>query len=158
MNTRWRLVGYILLNILVSAAVTCGILYYYHRTYPVTCDNLLLQELTAAPGSPHVELLSISGAGTAASEVVTLQNNGEDEISLTGWMLKNSRGSTFTFPQVTLYPGASLRVHTIAGTNTASDLYWGLSSPAWQGGELAGLYDPQNIVRSFYRNPKPDPL
>jgi Lamin Tail Domain len=152
MKKRRRLVGYIFLNILVSAAVTSGLLYYYHRTYPPTCADTL-PIATAAPGGLQVDILSIGDPGTAASEVVTLQNSGEEAITLTGWMLKNERGSTFTFPQVTLYPGATLRVHTLSGTNTASDLYWGLTGPAWKSGELAGLYDPQNIVRSFYRIP-----
>ena len=154
MKTRRRLFYffYILLNILVSAVVTGSILYNYHRTYPATCVNPLPQ-VTAAPDSASAEILSIGGAGTAASEVVTLQNDSQIAVTLTGWMLKDNQGTTFTFPEVTLFPGALLKVHTLAGKNTASDLYWGLSAPVWKAGELAGLYDPQNIVRSFYRIP-----
>jgi competence protein ComEC len=54
---------------------------------------------------------------------------------------------------VTLHPGATLKIHTASGHNTAADLYWGRTSPLWASGELAALYDAQNVARAFYRVP-----
>jgi hypothetical protein len=72
---------------------------------------------------------------------------------LTGWTLKNNLGVSFTFPQLLLFPGGSVQVHTKSGSDTAADLYWQLSEPVWSSGELAALYDDRNIARSFYRVP-----
>ena len=152
MNTRRRLVNYIILNIFVSAAVTGTILFFYHRLNKPDCGSSL-PVVTAAPGGMSADILGVSGVGSAASEVVTLQNNGPDAIVLTGWTIKDDQGTTFTFPQVTLYPGAALKVHTAAGKDTPSDLYWGRTSPVWEAGELAAVYDTQNVARAFYRIP-----
>ncbi|HTX80041.1 MAG TPA: hypothetical protein VMC62_10245, partial [Longilinea sp.] len=65
----------------------------------------------------------------------------------------DSKGNTYTFPQLTLYPGVIVQLHTIAGQDSPSDLYWGRSTPAWTSGELVALYDSQNIARAFYRVP-----
>jgi hypothetical protein len=153
MKTRRRLVSYILLNIFISAAVTGSLLFFYDRTYSRQDCCPTLPVATPFPGEIKAEIVSIVGTGIAASEIVTVKNNGADPLVLTGWYLKDSQGSTYTFPQLTLFPGASLKIHTLSGEDTASDLYWGRSSPAWESGELAGLYDPQNIARAFCRIP-----
>ncbi len=93
------------------------------------------------------------GPGALASETVILQNNGSDALILTGWTLKDGQGSTYTFPEITLYPGGMVQVHSGPGTNTAADLFWGLTAPVWKSGELVALYDTQNIARAFYRIP-----
>jgi competence protein ComEC len=85
--------------------------------------------------------------------LVIIQNNGGSPIVLTSWTLKDKQGTAYTFPQLTLFPGGKVQVHTKAGTDTASDLYWRRSATVWVSGELAGLYDSQNIARAFYRVP-----
>ena len=41
-------------------------------------------------------------------------------------------GAIFIFPNgFTLSPGASVKVHTKVGQNTATDLFWGLRKPIW---------------------------
>jgi len=151
--TRRRLVLYLLLNALISAFVTGAILFFYDRANHKTDCGTSETVPTLVSGGVNADIVSVTGAGVLASESVVIQNNGSTALLLTGWMLKESPGSTFTFPQLTLYPGGMVQIHTKAGTDTAADLYWQRSAPAWKSGELIALYDTQNIARSFYRIP-----
>jgi len=159
MNGR-RVIYYLLLNIFVSATVTGAILFFYDRSHSADCGVSLAAPtssgsttLAAVSGGVKVNIASIIGAGTASSEVVVLQNIGTSPLVLTGWQLKDSRGDTYTFPQLTLYPSGTVQVHTAAGHDTAVDLYWGRSSPVWTTGELATLYDVNGTARAFYPVP-----
>lgn len=152
MDSRRRLLYYILLNVFVSALVSGTILLVYDRIYRTNCATTL-PATTPAQDGIRAEIISIAGAGTAPSEIVTIINDGSGSLILTGWYLRDAQGQTYTFPQVTLHPGAPLKVHTTAGQDTAGDLFWGRSSPVWTSGELAALYDAQNVARAFYRVP-----
>lgn len=151
--TRRRLVLYLLLNALVSVLVSGTILFFYDRTNHNPDCGTSETVPTLSSGGLHTDIVSVIGAGVLASESVVIQNNGETELLLTGWMLKNTLGSSYNFPQLTLYPGGIVQVHTGPGTDSASDLYWQRSTPVWKSGELAALYDTQNIARAFYRIP-----
>ena len=155
MKSPGRLVFYIIVNIFVSALVTGTILYYYDHNYRKDCSPTLpvISDGTPSAGGSDVVIVSIPGAGAVADEMVVIQNNGGTAFELGGWMLKDSQNASYTFPAVTLYPGARMQVHTGNGTDTAADLYWGLSSPVWTSGELASLYDANNVARAFYRVP-----
>jgi len=159
MNRR-RLFYYILLNIFVSAAVTGTILFFYDRSHRSANATALTVPTPAgptvvSPASDEIKagIVSVIGAGTAASEIVVVQNDSTGPLVLTGWTLKDGQGNTYVFPQLTLYPGGTLQVHTAAGQDTAVDLYWGRSSPVWSPGELAALYDAGGVARAFYRIP-----
>jgi hypothetical protein len=151
--TRRRLVLYILLNALVSALVTGAILFYYDRANQKTDCGTIEPVPTLASGGVNADIVSVTGAGVLGSETVVIQNNGDAALLLSGWTLKDSQGSTYTLLQLTLYPGGTVQIHTGSGLDTASDLYWGRSEPVWESGELAALYDMQNIARAFYRVP-----
>jgi hypothetical protein len=151
--TRRRLVLYLLLNVLVSVLVSGTILFFYDRANHKTDCSTTEIIPTLASGSVKADIVSITGAGALSSESVVIQNNGDAALLLTGWTLKDSQGSTYTFPQLTIYPGGMVQVHTRPGVDTAADLYWGRSEPVWESGELAALYDTQNIARAFYRVP-----
>ncbi len=148
-----RVVLYLLLNALVSVLVSGTVLFFYDRaTHKTDCStNEMIPTIPA--GSVNADIVSVSGAGALASESVSLQNKGDSAIFLSGWTLKDGQGSTYTFPQLTLYPDGMVQIHSGAGTNTASDLFWGLFAPVWKSGELVALYDTQNIARAFYRIP-----
>jgi hypothetical protein len=98
-------------------------------------------------------MVGVIGAGTLKDEQIIIQNNGKQELDLNGWSLTDPQGDTYTFPELTLFPGVKVQLHTTAGQDTPSDLYWGRSAPVWSSGELAALYDTQNIARAFYRIP-----
>ncbi|MBN2388768.1 MAG: lamin tail domain-containing protein [Anaerolineales bacterium] len=157
---RRRLIGYLLLNVLVSAIVVGMILFFYDRTYRSDCAQLpqvppfrLAPDATPVTGEVRVDIVSIIGAGAAESEIAVVRNNGAESIVLTGWRLQTGGGGVYTFPQLTLYSGGSVQVHTISGEDTPVDLYWGRPSPAWGSGEIASLYDSQGILRALYRIP-----
>ena len=155
MRSRRRLFYNILINIFVSALVTGTIIFLYDRAHRADCNNCLPDTATTVPGtgSLAVSITSVSGTGALDDEQVVIQNNGSQELILTGWTLKDSKGIIYTFPQLTLFPGGTAQVHTKTGIDKLPDLYWGRSAPVWQSGELAALYDAQNIARAFYRVP-----
>ncbi len=161
---RRRLVYYLLLNVFVSACVTGGILFWYDRTYRAQLSPVPQVAAPAQDGSTPaatlepdadipVEIVSVVGAGTLDVEVVVIRYNGEGELALANWQLKDDDGNTFTFPQLTLFPNGAVQVHTASGSDTVVDLYMGLRDPVWESGEVASLYDLQDNLRAIYRVP-----
>jgi hypothetical protein len=144
--TRRRLILYLLLNILVSAAVTGLVLFLYDRFVRPDCAS-------GVGATAGVMIAGVAGLGDLQTETVTLTNSGGEPVVLTGWMLRDSDGEVFTFPQLTLYPGGSVRVHTAAGEDSITDLHWGGGEPLWKSGEQVVLYDLQGLARAFYRIP-----
>lgn len=162
---RRRLILYLLLNVVVSACVIGGILFWYDRNYrsvsmssipPVVSANVQ-GSAPAASFDPNVdipvEIVSIVGAGTLDAEWAIVRNAGNEPMSLSGWQLKDSDRKVFTFPNLTLNSGGAVQVHSDVGTNTVIDLYWGLNSPVWESGEEAQLLDPSGNVRAVYTVP-----
>jgi hypothetical protein len=89
-------------------------------------------------GPPLIEISQVLGAGELASEVAVVRNLG-GAVSLEGWTLSDAEGNVFTFPTITIYTDAQIRVYTKPGRSTPSDLYWGREIPAWNAGELITL-------------------
>jgi hypothetical protein len=162
---RRQLFLYLLLNVFISACVTGAILFWYDRNYrsvslsavqpAVPSDN---QEVaSAATLDPKtnipVEIVSIIGAGTLSAEWVVVRYEGESQINLANWELKDDDGNVFVFPQLVLHTNGAVQVHTTSGTNTVIDLYWGAGDPIWQSGEEAQLVDPSGNVRAVYKVP-----
>ncbi len=163
---RRRLVIYLLLNIFVSACVTLSLLYWYDRNYrAVTLPQVQAPTVSSSPGAAgaataaqtaeagKMQIVSVSGAGTLSAEVVVVKYNGDGELDLTGWHLKDSSGNSYTFPPFKLFKNGAVQVHTASGTNTAIDLYWGQNQPVWQSGENVLLTDPQGNVQDSYPVP-----
>ncbi|PIU90037.1 MAG: hypothetical protein CO064_10135 [Anaerolineae bacterium CG_4_9_14_0_8_um_filter_58_9] len=159
MSQARRLLFYLLLNAFVSALVTGTILFFYDRAQRADCAPTNVPSLPAAlapspvSGDIKVDIVSILGAGITDSEVVVLENKGDNPIILTGWYLEDGQGNIYTFPQLTLYKGGTVMVHTASGADTPTDLYWGRAAPAWQPGEQVGLYDAQGNLRSQHSIP-----
>ena len=161
---RRRLILYLLLNVFVSACVTGAILFWYDRNYrssafsvvpPAVISNS--QTTPQAVFNPQVdipvEIVSVVGAGTLNAELVVIRNAGKDPLNLSNWQLKDSGKSVFMFPNLTLNSNGAVQIHTVAGTNTVIDLYWGLVNPVWESGEEAQLLDPAGNVRAVYTVP-----
>ncbi|QCC51425.1 MBL fold metallo-hydrolase [Halapricum salinum] len=64
-------------------------------------------------------------------EYIVFENTGDESIDLSGWTVTDDAGHTYTFPAFTLDPSATVTLRTGSGTDTATDLYWGASSPIW---------------------------
>jgi hypothetical protein len=162
---RRRLLLYLLLNVFVSACVTGAMLFWYDRNYRATlgpqpqavapAQGEIVTPLETLPPDTDVpvEIVSVVGAGTLSAEVVVVRFNGEGELGLENWQLKDDNGNTYTFPQLILYTDGAVQVHTAPGSDTVVDLYMGLRDPIWESGEIASLYDPQDNLRASYRVP-----
>jgi hypothetical protein len=162
---RRRLVLYLLLNVFVSACVTGAILFWYDRTYRASLNPIPQVALSPSEGSAipettfnsdeqvPIEIVSVVGAGTLTAEVVVVRYNGEGELGLANWQLKDDDGNTYTFPQLILYTDGAVQIHTSSGSDTVVDLYMGLRDPIWESGESAKLYDSQDTLQAIYRVP-----
>jgi hypothetical protein len=159
---RRKLVYYLLLNVFVSACVTSGILFWYDRNYRAVNQPSVQQSASgdSAPAptlNPQtdiaVKISSVVGAGTLNSEIVVVKFEGEGQLDLASWQLKDADGNIFKFPQLTLYPNGAVQVHTVTGTDTVIDLYWGIGDAVWSSGENARLFDAQGNLRAVYRVP-----
>jgi len=160
---RRKLFYYLLLNIFVSALVTGGILFWYDRNYRASL-SVVSQSVSASSNAEPVSTLnpqddipvkisSVVGAGTLSSEIVVVKFEGEGQLDLASWQLKDEDGNIFKFPKLTLYPNGAVQVHTAIGTDTVIDLYWGIGEAVWSSGENARLFDAQGNLRAVYRVP-----
>ena len=86
-------------------------------------------------------------------EWVCFRNKGDGAANMTGWRVVDEYGWTYTFPDFALAPGATVRVVTGCGTNTADTLYWckGGNSAVWNNkGDTVHLYDTAgNLVAQY---------
>jgi len=65
-------------------------------------------------------------------EYVTLQNNGENAVDMSGWTLRNDLRVTYTFPEgFVLASGATVTLYTGCGEDTADELYWCSEREIW---------------------------
>jgi LysM repeat protein len=88
--------------------------------------------LTPAPFEEiEVVVSEVIAPGDLAREAVVILNRGAG-VSLKDWTLEGSSLGIFQFPDIFLFSGGSIRIHTAAGENTASDLYLSQGQPAWQ--------------------------
>lgn len=115
---------------------------------------------TVAPvdETPQVEITEVIGAGELTDEAVRISNGGSQPLSLQGWQLEDESGTVYTFGGVTIFGSSnagapSILVHTEAGQNSSSDLYWGLENAIWQSGEVVTLRDDQGDVQATYEIP-----
>jgi hypothetical protein len=181
-RTTRSLVFYLFLNLLVSAATTLAVLAAWDFfTGHNLVDNVLAGEAgrpvagaaatptaaaTAAAAAerpalppPDVEVVQISlvaGAGDLNQEVVTIKRVGEGDLWMAGWTLFDESGSTYVFPEspeLVLFAGGAVRLYSKGGADTATEIYWNRSEPAFQSTELVTLADPQGNVRATYRVP-----
>jgi len=100
-------------------------------------------------GPPIIEIAQVLGSGHASAEIVMVRNRG-GQASLEGWTLSNEKGSVYTLPNLTLFSGGQITIHTGTGETTPKDLYWGQAQAAWSPGELLQLRDNSGEVVDGY--------
>jgi endonuclease YncB( thermonuclease family) len=81
-------------------------------------------------------------------EYVCVTNRGTGTVDMTGWWIRDEAGAAYSFPPFSLRAGASVKVRTGCGQDTATDLHWCRSGTAvWNnGGDTAYLYDSANLL------------
>ncbi len=100
-------------------------------------------------GPPAVEIAEVLATGDVNSEMVIVKNQG-GMANLEEWSFADNEGNTFTFPSLTLFKGAVVRIHSQAGDNTPHDLHWGRTEAAWQSGEMITVRDAaENVVDTY---------
>ena len=174
-----RLLAYVLLNVVVSAATTYAVLYLWSQAHPtptlpagLIAPTLGTQARTetaqaTGPGSQPANTLAapiplnqvviaidnVFGVGDLANEVVLIKSKSDASLSLTNWQLEDNAGNVYIFPELTLNKGGAVQVHTAAGVNSVIDLYWGRDAAVWQEGKTVILLDAQSIERARYTIP-----
>jgi len=114
-----------------------------------------VQVPTLPPSGPvRIEITDVAGVGNLAAERVVLENRGA-MVSLEGWMLSTASGEAFVFPALTIFPDATVRVHTVHGEDTPRDLFWGRVEPAWQPGALVTLRNAEGDIVDTHIVPPP---
>jgi micrococcal nuclease len=90
----------------------------------------------------------------AADEYVCLTNADTAPADLGSWVLRNVLGRSFNFPPGFKLPvGQTVKVHTGAGPDTATDLHWAYRvNPAWETGDKLTLHN-QEDVEVFVSSP-----
>jgi LysM repeat protein len=102
-------------------------------------------------GSVEIAISEVIGAGRLTEEAVAIANLGSRPLALLGWKLQSESGHVYTFGQVTLFgDGAAILVHTEAGRDGPSDLYWALSQSVWKPGDTVTLLDSEGTVQATY--------
>ncbi|TMC60770.1 MAG: LysM peptidoglycan-binding domain-containing protein [Chloroflexi bacterium] len=82
-------------------------------------------------------------------EMVIVQNIGV-RVNVKGWTLADLHGNIYVFPDFVLETNAGVRVHSEAGLDTATDLYWGRTAPVWDANDTATLKDRNAAVIDSY--------
>jgi murein DD-endopeptidase MepM/ murein hydrolase activator NlpD len=119
-------------------------------TSSTSSDGLATSVPTLTPSGPSlVEISVVLDAGNLMTEIAVVRNRG-GPARLEGWTLSDTEGNSFVFPALILFDEAEVRVHSVAGTSTPVDLYWGRTSPAWSSGELVTLRDAAGNSVSTY--------
>ncbi len=178
MNQWKRVLVFLILNVVVSAATTLLVLAAWNHAHPgmaavaiptsaVTLQagsqggNSALTPLPSGetgstplpPDQAAVVIDSILAPGSLNDETVLIKSHSNGSVLLTNWRLEDGHGDVYTFPDLTLNKNGAVQVHTGAGTNTVIDLYWGLNNPVWKSGDTATLLDNQGKQRATYKIP-----
>lgn len=173
-----RLVFYLILNILISAATTLAVLAIWEHTHSISEE--LPDTATAAPtesaGSTdestptsqptsteagttlvtddlQVIIRTVVGAGNLEAEYVEIYNQTEGTVDLTGWQIQDESENRFTFPALILNNGGSVKVYSKSGSDTVIELYWQADLPIWQSGETVSLVDGDGNTVATYSIP-----
>ncbi len=105
---------------------------------------------TAPPlGQISVEITNVLGYGNLEKEQVLIANTGPG-VQLVGWTLSGSATDTYTFPNMFLFNGGQVAIHTADGTDSYTDLYWGRDAPAWQSGDTVTLKNIKGEIIATY--------
>jgi LysM repeat protein len=102
---------------------------------------------------PEVAIREVVGAGVLADEHVLVFNSGR-AVHMKSWTLTDAQDNVFSFPNLFLATGGSVRIHTRSGSNSATDLYWGQGVPMWgEPGDVATLRDESGLVIGTFELP-----
>ena len=81
-------------------------------------------------------------AAPGTQEYVCFTNRGGARENMTNWTVRDEANHTYTFGSFGLGPGATVRLHTGHGADSATDVYWNRNSAVWNNdGDTVYLHD-----------------
>jgi len=109
---------------------------------------------TRNPNAPlsQLSIREVKSPGALADEALVIANQG-GPVDLSGWTIRDEAGHLYTFPALTLFESGAVTLHTAAGSDTVTDLYWGLTEPVWASGRQALLSDAGGNLRTRFTVP-----
>lgn len=109
---------------------------------PTNAAEPPLPTATRDPNVPLSQLTirEVKSPGALPDEALVIANGG-GPVDLAGWTIRDEAGHVYTFPALTLFEGGAVTLHTAAGTDTVTDLYWGLTEAMWASGRQILLSD-----------------
>lgn len=97
-----------------------------------------------------LQITRVSGTGELATEMAVVVNESDAPFNLQGWTLGSEGGSIYTFGNLPIFPGGSVRIHSKVGNDTSIDLHWGQPNSVWKAGSVARLVNVQGeLVHTF---------
>lgn len=98
----------------------------------------------------QMQITIVDGAGTLDTEVALVVNESDAAFNLQGWTLGREGGPIYTFSNLPIFPGGSVRIHSKAGNDTSVDVFWGQPDSVWSAGSVAQLVNVQGeLVHTF---------
>ncbi len=156
-----KIFPYLLINIAVSAVTMLAVILIWNALHPsplAAVDGNAVPITTGSTKLPPlsqktIEIQSVYMPGELNYEKISLKNVGDLPVDMTGWSLSNGSKNKFTFPALTIYPNGAVDVYSIAGVNTAVELFWNAPEAVWKTGGKAILIDSDGQERSRYLIP-----
>jgi len=156
---------YLLLNVIVSAATVLIVLLIWNAAHPQQTSSagsvpgsgsnsaVALQPTATLPplNAKLFEIKQVIGSGDLDNEYLQVLYLGSDSLNLQNWSVQAGRKTVYTFPAFILFKGGAFDLYTKAGSDSAIELYMGLSSPVWASGAEVTLRDPQGNIRLTYK-------
>jgi len=147
-----RLIVYLVINVIVSALTTLLVLALWTR---FTLGNVPDFGVTASTDitASQLTINTVIGAGDLENERVIIEHIGIEDVSLTGWRLRNESGAEYRFPALVLHSGAEVSVFSRVGDDSANSLFWDRQVSMWKSGEEVSLIDPGSRIQATYTVP-----
>ncbi len=117
-----------------------------------TANSEAAANATTTPAQVPIEIASVEEIGNITGEGIILRNNGGD-INISGWVLNDADGNSYTFPGLLLFTNAEIAIYTRNGASTEGALFWGRDQAVWQAGEQITLSDRDGHVRQTLQIP-----
>ena len=104
-------------------------------------------------GTTGLQIRTISGVGNLGEEYVEVVNDTDLSFNLQGWKVARRGGPEYTFGDLLVFPGGSVRLYSGSGVNTTIARYWTQSAPVWSSGATALLTNAQGEAVAEYTVP-----
>jgi len=98
--------------------------------------------IAPTPATDGLEL-RVEQPGDLVQEQMQVINDSDAALNLQGWTLSRDGGPIYTFGNVPIFPGGSVRLHSGNGEANSVNLYWELNESIWQSGTMARPRNPE---------------